>query len=64
MESKKRGRPAKEVARSHIVRTRLSDEELRMFDEIQERTGMTKSNILRAAIRVYYYSNTGKKVTF
>ena len=55
MSEKKRGRPAKDVAKWCIVKTRIDEDEYAMIDKLRAATGMTTSKILRAAIRLYYH---------
>ena len=54
MSENKRGRPVKETARRRIINIRLTEEEYDMLDKISFKTGLNKSNIIRAAVRVYY----------
>lgn len=55
MTEKKRGRPAKEIAKNHILKVRIDEDEYAMLDKIRSATGMTTSKIVRAAIRLYYH---------
>ena len=50
----KRGRPAKDNARVYRYNVRVTEEEHAMLDKIAVKTGLSKSNILRAALRLYY----------
>ena len=61
MESKKRGRPVKDITRSNFARLRLNSSEYEMLEELQSLTGMSKSNILRGALRVYYHNIVGER---
>lgn len=54
MSEKKRGRPVKETVRNRVLRVRVSDEEMDILDTIAEKTRMSKSNIIRAALILYY----------
>lgn len=49
--AKKRGRPATDDSRKHQYRLRLNDDELRELEYASERTGMTKSEVLRAGLK-------------
>ena len=47
---RKRGRPKTEGARTKEIRVRLNDEEFNRLTRYAERSGRTKSDILRSAI--------------
>lgn len=53
MAEKKRGRPVKVDVRTRRVVIRLSDEEWALLDKVHALTGMSISNIVRAALRLY-----------
>lgn len=50
----KRGRPCTDDARKNQYRLRMTDDELDMLDYIVEKTGKTKAEILREALRSSY----------
>lgn len=54
MFGRKRGRPRVSMRKDIWVSTRISGEDLTKLEYIIEKTGMTKSEILLAAIRMYY----------
>lgn len=49
-----RGRPKKEVTRDKIFGIRLDDEEERLLDYLESKSGESKSEIIRKAVRGYY----------
>lgn len=51
--SRKAGRPT-ENPKTHETRIRMSDEDLRLLLICQEKTGMTKADIIRMGIRKVY----------
>lgn len=55
MFEKKRGRPEKEVRKDMTVRARLTPEEFRRLQAQVNETGETYSDVVRKALRVYYY---------
>ena len=56
---RKRGRPLKENARKVRLDVRLSEEDMEIIDEIMEKTGKTKSDIIRTSLYVYQSLNNG-----
>lgn len=51
--SPKMGRPT-QSPKTHETRIRMSDEDVRMLNVCVEKTGMTKSEIIREGIREVY----------
>ena len=56
MSEKKRGRPSKESVKWYIVKARLDDDEHAMLDKLHAVTRLSRSNIMRAALRLYYHT--------
>lgn len=52
---KKRGRPVKENVKWYVVKARMDDDEYAMLDKLHAVTGLSRSNIMRAALRLYYH---------
>lgn len=48
-----RGRPPKEITRNIIVKIRLTPEENTLLANVCERTGQTKSEVIRNALNEY-----------
>ena len=49
-----RGRPRKEGSKNKRCELRLTEEELRMLDQLSTETEISKSDILRGALRSAY----------
>ena len=49
-----RGRPVKDEKRSHVFSMRLGEDELCMIDEMSLKSGKTKVEIVREAIKHFY----------
>lgn len=47
------GRPKKEICKNNRFEVRLSDEDLEVMDEICDRTGKNRSDVMRTALLVY-----------
>lgn len=47
------GRPKKETCKDNRFEVRLSDEDLEVMDEICDRTGKNRSDVMRTALLVY-----------
>lgn len=50
----KRGRPVKETSKKYRLEIRLGVEDKDILDELVLRTGMSRSKIMLAAMRLYY----------
>lgn len=48
-----RGRPPKEITRNIVVKIRLTQEENILLANVCERTGQTKSEVIRNALNEY-----------
>lgn len=48
-----RGRPPKEITRNIVVKVRLTPEENTLLANVCERTGQTKSEVIRNALNEY-----------
>lgn len=55
MAGKKRGRPVKSTARKYFIKVRVNEDEADMINKIQAITGLNTSNIIRAALQLYYH---------
>lgn len=51
----KRGRPRKNSTKNSEIRVRLGTDDRRKLKDISAETGMTRSEIVRRAISLYYH---------
>ena len=49
-----RGRPKKDDGYSERLDMRISEDEVKMFDLLELKTGCTRSDIIRKSVRGYY----------
>lgn len=60
MAEKKRGRPVKGSSKKYRLEIRMGAEDKDLLDELVMFTGMGKSKIMLAALRLYYSMRFGK----
>ena len=60
VEKQKRGRPSKNGSRKSRLNMRLDDEETKMLDYLTYIDDKCKSEILRKALKFYYYDRLHK----
>ena len=53
-----RGRPRKETSRSNRLEVRLDDKDMSMIDQLSYLDEGTKSDVLRKALKTYFYIRT------
>lgn len=52
--SKKRGRPVTDGAKSNRCEVRMTDEELEQLEYMIDKTGLTKTEVVRNALKMYH----------
>ena len=52
-----RGRPRKEVTRSHSVGARITEDQYKRLAELCERTGWKESDVVRVGIEAVIFAN-------
>lgn len=51
---KKRGRPLKEGSKHNQYRLRMTDKDLEMLEYMSEKKGLSKADIIRNSLQMYY----------